>query len=79
MGRIPLFTSKVFLGALGYVLVSQIQPAIGTYIESGKWTPKETRGLFDAAIILVAQGLLRYSDGDSAYTPKFLPGRNKEG
>jgi predicted chitinase len=70
-----LFCTSHFLSVIGVLYITALSPAIDKAISEGL-TKKEIGHLINSTLVGVVAGSLKMLDKD-AYTPKFLPGRDK--
>lgn len=71
-----LFCTKHFLAVMAVFYMTTLNPAIDSWID-GNMTKKDIGKLFNALIVTIVGASLKVFDKD-VYTPKFIPGRNKE-
>ena len=71
-----LFLTKHFLAVMALFYITTLNPAIDSWID-GNLTKKDVGKLFNALVVTVVGASLKALDKD-VYTPKFIPGRNKE-
>lgn len=71
-----VFCTSHVLSVLGVLYITTLSPAIDKAIAEGL-TRKEIGHLINSTLVALVAGSLKMLDKD-AYTPKFLPGRNKD-
>ncbi len=71
-----LFCTKHFLAVMAVFYMTTLNPAIDSWID-GNMTKKDIGKLFNALIVTIVGASLKVFDKD-VYTPKFIPGRNKD-
>lgn len=73
-----ILLSKSLLAPLAFQIVTEIQPTIEDWVETGTWTGTMTRVIVQNVILTGLIAIVRYNTDEKVYTPKFLPGRDKE-
>ncbi len=70
-----IFTSKTVLYAIAIAYLTEINPMVTRWIETG-WHWSYVASAIQAIAIVFFQALIRYYTDQPVYTPDFLPGRD---
>ena len=73
-----IFASKSILAPLAFQIVTEIQPTIQSWVNTGEWSGEMTRVIVQNVVLTGILAIIRYNTDEAVYTPKFLPGRDKE-
>lgn len=73
-----LFSSGVVLSAFMLFYTQGASPAITEWVETGQLSPRSARQLTEQFIYTILISCARYCGDETVYTPKYLPGRDKE-